>query len=77
MAPEVSTSPTPTISAVLLVREKQLPALLGLSRATCRRLMARGAFPACIRIGGCVAWRRCDLERWVSEGCGAVEGSRA
>jgi predicted DNA-binding transcriptional regulator AlpA len=57
----------------LLVREKDLPQLLGLSRATIRRAMAAGRFPRCIRIGRCVAWRRIDVERWVAEGCPAVE----
>ena len=56
----------------LLVREKDLPALLGLSRATVRRAMAAGRFPACIRIGRCVAWRRVDLEAWIDTGCPAV-----
>ena len=64
--------PLPAPSA-LLVREKSLPLLLGLSRATCRRLMARGAFPAHIKVGGCVAWRRADLEAWVASGCKSVE----
>jgi len=57
-----------------LVREKSLPSLLGLSRATIRRAMAAGRFPPCIRVGRCVAWRRVDLERWIASGCGAVDG---
>jgi len=60
-------------NAALLVREKQLPSLLGLSRATIRRAMEAGRFPKCIRIGRCVAWRRVDLEAWIATGCGLVE----
>jgi len=63
----------PSIPFPLLVREKDLPRLLSLSRASIRRAMAAGRFPACIRIGRCVAWRRTDLERWVAEGCPAVQ----
>ena len=57
----------------LLVREKQLPALLGISRNSIRRAMEAGRFPRCVRIGHCIAWRRVDLERWIADGCGAVE----
>lgn len=67
----------PTIiadDAPLLVREKNLPRLLGLSRATIRRAMEAGRFPRCIRVGRCVAWRRADLEAWIASGCGAVQG---
>lgn len=56
----------------LLVREKDLPQLLGVSRATVRRLQDRGAFPTCIRLGRCVAWRRADIELWIAGGCGAA-----
>ncbi len=66
---------TPTI-APLLVRERDLPALLGLSRATIRRAMAAGRFPKCIRIGKCCAWKMRDLEAWIDAGCGAVEDPR-
>ena len=37
-----------------LVREKDLPKLLSLSRATVRRATAAGRFPLCVRIGKCV-----------------------
>jgi len=60
-------------STALLVREKDLPKLLGLSRATLRRAMEAGRFPRCIRIGRCVTWRRAEIERWVADGCPAVE----
>jgi predicted DNA-binding transcriptional regulator AlpA len=53
----------------LLVREKSLPALLGVSRATIRRAMAAGRFPPAIRWGGCVAWRYADVMAWVEAGC--------
>jgi prophage regulatory protein len=62
----------------LLVREKALPALLGMSRANVRRLLAAGRFPTPIRLGKhCVAWRYAELLAWVEAGCPAVEGGRA
>lgn len=64
----------PVISP-LLVRERDLPSLLSMSRANVRRLMAAGRFPVPIRLGAhCIAWRRVDVERWVTAGCPAVEG---
>jgi predicted DNA-binding transcriptional regulator AlpA len=74
--PDAPTIPPRPIESPLLVRERSLPALLGLSRATIRRAMAAGKFPKCIRIGRCVAWRRADLEVWIANGCGSVEGAR-
>ena len=60
--------------APLLVREKHLPALLGMSRGNLRRLLAAGRFPAPIRLGAhCVAWRYADLMAWVEAGCPAVD----
>jgi len=59
--------------AALLLRERDLPDLLGLSRATIRRAMSAGRFPQCIRVGRCVAWRRADLEAWIAAGCGTVD----
>ena len=59
----------------LLVRERDLPPLLAMSRANVRRLLAAGRFPVPIRLGAhCVAWRRADLEQRVANGCPAVEG---
>jgi predicted DNA-binding transcriptional regulator AlpA len=57
----------------LLVREKDLPRIVGLSRSSIRREIARGRFPKCVYFGRVIAWRVVDLERWVSDGCGAVE----
>jgi predicted DNA-binding transcriptional regulator AlpA len=59
-------------SDAILVREKHLPKLLGLSRATIRRAMEAGRFPKCIRIGRCVCWRRVDIDKWITDGCPAV-----
>jgi predicted DNA-binding transcriptional regulator AlpA len=63
--------------APLLVRERHLPNLVGMSRAQVRRLMAKGRFPIPIRLGRhCVAWRRSDIERWVADGCPFLPGDR-
>ena len=68
-----SSKPEASHVTPLLIREKQLPAMLGLSRATIRRAMEAGRFPKCVRIGRCVAWRRADLEAWIDKGCRTVE----
>ena len=66
-----------TPSTPLLVRERDLPRLLAMSRAQMRRLMAAGRFPIPIRLGAhCVAWRYADLMTWVAEGCPSVDGGR-
>jgi predicted DNA-binding transcriptional regulator AlpA len=62
-------SQTPPITP-LMVREKQFPALLGMSRGNARKLLAAGRFPIPIRLGKhCVAWRFDVLAKWVSDGC--------
>jgi prophage regulatory protein len=59
----------------LLIRERDLPALLAMSRANVRRLLAAGKFPQPIRLGAhCIAWRRADIEAWVAAGCPLVGG---
>jgi len=64
--------------APLLVREKQLPALLGISRGGIRRFIAAGKFPPPIRLGRrCIAWRVVDIEKWVAAGCGRVDAGSA
>jgi prophage regulatory protein len=60
--------------APLLVREKDLPGLLAMSRANVRRLMAAGRFPPPIRLGAhLVAWRTADLAAWVAAGCPPID----
>jgi len=72
MASNPASSPTP---APLLIREKQLPQLLAMSRAQVRALLAGRRFPRPIRLGKrCIAWRYADITAWVSGGCGLVEG---
>ena len=73
----MSANPTPASpTTALLVREKNLPALLGISRGGIRSLLAAGKFPAPIRLGSrCIAWRRVDLEAWVEGGCGRCDGA--
>jgi prophage regulatory protein len=72
MSVEATSPPTPP--APLLVREKTLTTLLGMSRANIRRLIAAGRFPAPIRLGAhCIVWRRAELEAWVAAGCPRID----
>jgi excisionase family DNA binding protein len=49
---------------------------LTVSERTVRRLVARGAMPAPVRLGALIRWRRADLDRWIEEGCPASRGRR-
>ncbi len=50
----------------LLVREKRLKAVVGLSPSTVRRLLARGEFPQPIAITPSIkGWRLADPMDWI------------
>ena len=73
----MTTSP-PIPSVPMLVREKQLPALLAMSRANIRKLLAAGRFPPPIRLGRhCIAWKYSDLIAWVEKRLRGRGGERA
>ena len=61
-----------SLPLALLIREKDLPALLGVSRAFIRKRLAAGQFPQPIRLGRCVLWKRQALVTWIEAGCPAV-----
>ncbi|MBS3735060.1 MAG: helix-turn-helix domain-containing protein [Phycisphaerae bacterium] len=42
---------------------------LGCSARTVYRLIATGAMPAPLRIGGLIRWQREVLESWIARGC--------
>jgi len=50
-----------------VIRERNLTALIGLSRSTIRRKIARGEdFPKPIRLGpNSIGWLMEDVERWI------------
>ena len=51
---------------VLLVRLRQLTAMVGLSRSTIYRLVKAGNFPKPIRIGiSSLAWRMDEIHKWI------------
>ena len=53
----------------LLLRERDLPEILRLSRATIRRLVIKENFPRAIKLGGCVVWKTAAIEAWIDRGC--------
>lgn len=53
----------------LLVPAREAAALACIGLSTWHRLVARGAAPQPVRVGGAVRWRRADLERWIAAGC--------
>lgn len=57
------------VAAPLLVSRFDAAALAGVAIATWDRLVAAGKTPAPVRVGGCVRFRRADVERWIALGC--------
>jgi len=53
----------------ILLTDKQVATLLSMSSRTIRRLSDAGKMPLPLRIGGCVRWRKIDIERWIANGC--------
>ena len=64
-------------SEARFLRLPDVLARYGCSRATVYAWMARGDFPAPVKLGRrLVAWRRHDLETWESARSGAESGRR-
>jgi len=53
----------------LLVRAKDVAKMLNVSVRTVWTWRDIGRLPAPVKIGGCVRWRRQDVEEWIEEGC--------
>lgn len=51
------------------LRRADAARFVGVSSATWSRLMAGGAVPKPIRLGGCSVWPRSWLSRWLDAGC--------
>ena len=66
-----SNTTSPPAPAPLLIREKCLTQITGISRGGIRALMASGKFPQPLRLGArLIAWRYVDIKTWVDSGCG-------
>jgi prophage regulatory protein len=51
-----------------LLRRGEVERLVGLSRSTIYQKVAKGTFPAPVKIGShAVRWRESDLRRWMGE----------
>ncbi len=51
----------------VIYRERDVLALVGISKATLWRWRKAGEFPAPIRLGpNRVAWRRIEIDEWIS-----------
>ena len=53
----------------LLLRDVGAAQLLGVHRATLRRLVAQELAPPPCRLGGSIVWRVDELRAWVAAGC--------
>jgi predicted DNA-binding transcriptional regulator AlpA len=51
-----------------LLDSRQTAHKLGISRATLYRRHNGGHVPKPMRLGGCVRWRRSELEAWIAAG---------
>lgn len=53
---------------VMLLRLPDVRRRVGLCRSEIYRRIARGEFPAAVRLGGrCVAWVSAEINRWIAE----------
>lgn len=47
------------------IKDTQIAARLGVSRATIWRWSKEGSFPAPIKLGSaCTRWKMCEIEKW-------------
>jgi predicted DNA-binding transcriptional regulator AlpA len=53
----------------LLLRDSEAAAVVGVSRAHFRRLVATGRAPRPLKLGNASRWRVEELRRWVELGC--------
>lgn len=60
-------------SLAIALRDSEAAALVGVSRAHFRRLVATGRAPRPLKMGNASRWRVDDLRRWVELGCPRVE----
>ena len=67
----------PPAQPALLLRRRDVLALLGISHSALYRYMHHASFPRPIRIGPkAVRWRRDEIERWIEARPRAMGGSR-
>ena len=56
---------------IKIMRQREVLAALGISRATLWRRVRAGQFPPPIRLGGAgtraIGWKRSDIEHWIEE----------
>ena len=57
----------------LLLKDREVAALLGVSRRHVATLRASGRMPAPVRLGCSVRWQRDEIEGWIAAGCPARE----
>ena len=54
---------------VQLITAKRLAAMLSVSVRSIWRLKSAGKLPKALSVGGCVRWRRSDIELWLRMNC--------
>ena len=60
-------------SEMELLNVEQVARLVCIGTRTVWRLRDSGKMPAAVRIGGCIRWRRSDIEAWIGAGCPDVK----
>jgi len=61
-------------SALMTINE--VARLLNCSTRTVYRLNDAGRMPRPVRLGSLLRWNRQEIERWIADGCPAMQGGR-
>lgn len=66
---EVLVSPANPMQLEHLMTKNDVADVLGLHASSLMRLVARGEFPAPLRVGAQLRWRRQDVSAWIDRRC--------
>lgn len=54
--------------SVSLLTVKEISQMMGISTRTLHRWNVSGQMPSSVKIGGCVRWKKREIESWIESG---------